>query len=83
MRAKVKFTVKIAVCESLRRQHRGGFDYEFDFDSHEWSCSKMSDLLHTAFVTVNLTLTLKSGVALRAAPVSRVKFKYHAQIRCM
>ena len=33
----------------------GDFDREFDFDSQEWICS---------YATVNLTLTLKSGVAL-------------------
>ena len=36
LRVIVKFTVKHAVCMSLRRF----FDCEFDYDSQEWSCSK-------------------------------------------
>ena len=40
VRVKAKFTVKIAVCKSLRRRHTAFFDWEFGFDELEWSCSR-------------------------------------------
>ena len=40
LRVKVKFTVKNAVCESLRPTASGECDCEFGFDSQEWSCSR-------------------------------------------
>ena len=39
VRAKVKITVKNAVCPSLPIAAYGVFDCEFGFPSHEWSCS--------------------------------------------
>ena len=39
LRVIVKFTVKNAVCMSLRLAADGEFDCEFDYDSQEWSCS--------------------------------------------
>ncbi len=39
VRAKVKITVKNVVCEESSASTYGVFDWEFGFDSQEWSCS--------------------------------------------
>ena len=39
VRVKAKFPVKHAVCYRRRLLAYGVFDCEFDYDSHEWSCS--------------------------------------------
>ncbi len=38
-RVKTKVTVKNAVCCNWKTRVYGVFDWEFDFHSHEWSCS--------------------------------------------
>ena len=40
VRAKVIFTVNFPVGERLRLTAYGESDCEFDFDSHEWSCTQ-------------------------------------------
>ena len=40
MRVIVKFTVKFPPCSKPKTHAYGVFDCEFDFDSHEWSCSQ-------------------------------------------
>ena len=40
VRAKVKITVKNTVCEESSVSAYGVFDWQFDFASHEWSCSE-------------------------------------------
>ncbi len=35
----VKITVKFPVCSKPKTHAYGVFDCDFDFDSHEWSCS--------------------------------------------
>ncbi len=44
MRVIVKFTVKNAVCMSLRLTAYGKFDCDFGFDSQEWICSQQEPL---------------------------------------
>ena len=48
LRVKVKFTVKNAVCMSLRVTAYGEFDRDFGFDSQEWGCSNHAYVLRSA-----------------------------------